>query len=337
MPPTTAAFTTFERNNFFYGLLMDAQRFQKDHRFFNEKRAMINRLGLGAGVLCGLDVRAAAGPGALAIIDPGVAIDGAGHELVISESRTIDPHQLTDDGGRPSGAPLTTGVVEIRLAYLEIETDPVPVLVPDCDHPGNCALSTIRESVTVIVRSSAGAPAPPIGCGLGTFPLPPEPGLHDLVAARVRKACPVPLADASIPIARVDLTTNAIDTVHGRPLAYSNRLLYELLVCLADRLGGAATRILRYVSGDGQQGAAGEVLDPFVVELVDSLGNPIAGELVQFTVSSGGGSVAAASATTAADGRASTSYTLGATPGVQQVTAKAVGTPFTVTFRATRV
>ena len=39
MPASTDALSAFERTNFFYGLLLDADRLQKDHAFFNGKRS----------------------------------------------------------------------------------------------------------------------------------------------------------------------------------------------------------------------------------------------------------------------------------------------------------
>jgi hypothetical protein len=336
MPPPTTTVSAFERTNFFYGLLMDADRFQKDHAFFNGKRWLLNRVAVGSGVLCGLDVRLAAGPSTKWIIDPGIAIDALGREVVVAESHAFDPFQPTDSQGRPAGAPLTAGTVEVCLAYSEIPTDLVPVLVPDCDGMGECAPSTIREGFTVIVRAAAAAAAP-AGCAL-PFPVPPEPGLHDLLAKRLNKGCPQPPPDSAIAIARIDLASKAVDTVAGRPLVYSNRLLYELIVCLAQHVGSAGNRILRYVSGDGQSGPASSALPKdLVVELVDALNVPVAGETVQFTVAPGGGGVVPASAVTAANGRASTTLTLGPATGDQQVTAAAVGTGFTVTFHATSV
>lgn len=337
MPPPATAIRAFERSNFFYGLLLDAERLQKDHAFFNGKRALLNRLTLGLGVVCGLDVRTVAGPPRQWFIDPGVAIDGMGREVVVAESYPFDPAQPTDDEGRPTGSPLTTGTVEICIRYHEVPADLVPMLVADCDGEGECAPSTIRESFVVIVRP-AEAVANPAACTLPGFPVPPAKGLHELLATRLRTACAPPPADSCIPIVRIDLGTMAIDTVTGRPLVYSNRLLYELVVCLAQHIASAATRVLRYVSGDGQSASAGTDLpNPLVVELIDALNNPVAAESVQFTVTAGGGTVATASVVTAADGRASTTWTLGAAAGEQQVTATAKDAAFAVTFRATSV
>jgi hypothetical protein len=332
MPPPTL--TVFERTNFFYGLLLDAERLQKDHAFFNGKRWLLNRLALGSGVLCGLGVRSVAGPPAAWFIDAGIAIDGLGREIVVAENFQFNPAQPTDNFGQPVGGPLAAGTVEICLAYSEVPTSPVPVLVPDCDGEGECAPSVIREGFVVIVREAK--PAPLVDdCALPAFPVPPATGLHDAFVQRLKIACPKPPDDACVPIAGIDLAKNTVDIVTGRQVVYSNRLLYELIVCLAEHVANTATRVLQYVSGDGQSATASTALaDPIVVQLVDQQNNPIKNEQVQFTVKTGG-SVGAASVATAENGRASTTWTLGAAKGEQQVIATAKNTAFAVTFRAT--
>lgn len=335
MPPA-ATVTAFERTKFFYGLLLDADRLQNDHAFFNGKRALINRLAIGSGVACGLGVRTVAGPPRQWFIDPGTAIDPLGREIVVPEALPFDAAQPTDDAGHPSGSPVTSGVVEVCLAYKEVASLPVAVLVPDCDGQGDCAPSTIREGVAVIVRA-AGAAKAPAGCGVPTMPVPLAAGLHPLIAQRVGAMPLQPPADALVPIARIDLAASTIDVESGRPLIYSNRMLYELIVCLAQHVASAAARVLRYVSGDGQSGPAGSDLpQPLIVALADTQNNPMAGETVAFIVSAGGGSVAAGSVITAADGRASTTWKLGAA-GPQEVTVTVGDAAFAVTFRATSV
>jgi hypothetical protein len=344
MPPTNGTLTPFERNNYFYGLLMDVERFRKDQTFLDGKRRLVNRLVTGAGVVCGLDV-VSAEPAGLVTIRPGVAIDALGREIVVPEPRTIDPRQPTDAAGQPAGPPLTTGVVELCLAYAEVKTDPVPVLVPDCDGPGTCAASTIRETHVVIVRP-ASAPTSPAGCTLGTLPAPAEPALHDALAKRLLAPCETPPTDPGIAIARIDLATSAIDPITGRPLVYGNQLLYELIVCLADSAGGPGpggtarpATLLRYTSGDNQAAGAGKTLAaPLVVEAVDALGGAIPGVTVQFEVTAGGGRVTASEDTTGADGRASTKWRLGPASSTknQEMRATASGTALTVVFHAQR-
>ena len=122
-----------ERNHFFYGMLMGAGEFQKDQSYFNHKRSLINRFVLGSGVVCGLNVvQDSETPGMLRI-EPGLALDASGNEIVVAAPVTIDPRRHTNDRGEPEGTPIETGTVEIRLAYAESKADHVPVLVADCD------------------------------------------------------------------------------------------------------------------------------------------------------------------------------------------------------------
>lgn len=80
------------------------------------------------------------------------------------------------------------------------------------------------------------------------------------------------------------------------------------------------------VTGDAQAGIAGSALPlPLVVKVTDVLGRPVPSQNVEFTVETGGGQVSPASMTTGADGRASTTWTLGPSAGAQQVMAQAVG------------
>jgi len=227
-----------ERNHFFYGLLMDVARFEKDARYANAKRSLINRMIVGRGVVCGLNVEA---DGDNIVISPGIAIDGWGREIILPEARSLDPRALTDDEGTPTGTNAADGaVVSICLAYAETDTDPVPVLVADCDTPGNCAPSTVLERPAIVVREPQDpAPAPP-ECALPQkFPLPPNPQLHTFLAERLTNGCPdlTTPADPCVALARITLgTPNEIDTVAGRQLIYSNALLYELILCLAARV-----------------------------------------------------------------------------------------------------
>lgn len=94
------------------------------------------------------------------------------------------------------------------------------------------------------------------------------------------------------------------------------------------------------VSGDNQTSLPGSTLaNPLVVQVKDSAGNPQSGVTVNFTVTSGGGSVSPNSAVTDSNGLASTSFTLGSVVGatnpvtnIVSCTASGIGS---VTFTAT--
>ena len=97
---------------------------------------------------------------------------------------------------------------------------------------------------------------------------------------------------------------------------------------------GPPTRVLSF-GGSGQSGFEGTALaSPLVVLVTDTYFNPVPNVSVAFTITAGGGSVAPASATTAANGRASTVWTLGPydQPQVATATVASVGN---VSFSAT--
>jgi hypothetical protein len=332
---SNGALAAFERNNYFYGLLMDESRFNKQELYFNQKRWLLNRRVLGSGVVCGLDVTADLQKPGMMFISPGVAIDGFGREIIVPTQVPVNPVKLTDDQGNPAGD-AQAGVTVICLAYAESLVDPVPVLVPDCDHPCNCACSTVREQFRTLVRQAdPNQPEPkPPACTLGEFPLPVDGALQQSLSQRISAVCPSLPADPCVALAYVDVATQTIKARMGRPLVYNNPLLYELILCLSARVNQLAqVRILRYVSGDAQSATKNTKLPhDLVVELVDWSGNQIQNPVLHFeAVGDHVGSLAPT--VVQADG-VHASWTLADALGVQEVIAKADGSPFIVKFNA---
>jgi len=94
---------------------------------------------------------------------------------------------------------------------------------------------------------------------------------------------------------------------------------------------------LAMVSGNNQNGVVGSTLtNPLVVKVSDQYGNGVSGVTVSFAVTSGGGTVSAASAITASNGQAQVSWVLGSTAGANTVQASA-GALIPVVFTATGV
>ena len=103
----------------------------------------------------------------------------------------------------------------------------------------------------------------------------------------------------------------------------------------ATSVGQAIPDSLAKVSGDGQEGTVGAVLDePFVVSVLDEDGAAIAGAVVSFSVTAGGGTLSATTATTDANGQARSRLTLGSDAGTNTVSATVEGLE-PVTFTAT--
>ncbi len=80
---------------------------------------------------------------------------------------------------------------------------------------------------------------------------------------------------------------------------------------------------LTKLSGDKQEGPAGAALSaPLVVVVRDQINNPFEGAQVTFTVTAGGGTLSTATDTTDANGRASSTLTLGSEPGTNTVSVR---------------
>ena len=83
---------------------------------------------------------------------------------------------------------------------------------------------------------------------------------------------------------------------------------------------------LTKVCGDSQEGTAGILLDePLVVLVSDEDSAAMAGVVVSFSVTAGGGTLSDTTATTNANGRAATRLTLGSEPGTNTVSATVEG------------
>ncbi len=89
-----------------------------------------------------------------------------------------------------------------------------------------------------------------------------------------------------------------------------------------DATATAVLGAIKTVSGNGQSATVGTVLSaPFVVQVLNSLGQPVPGQTVTFSTNAFSATVNPTSAVTDSVGEASTSMTLGTLPGVQDFTA----------------
>jgi Big-like domain-containing protein len=123
--------------------------------------------------------------------------------------------------------------------------------------------------------------------------------------------------------AGVQYTTASAPGLAGSPVTFTHRAT-----------SGSAT-VLERVSGDGQSALAGtSVPEPLVVRVKDGSGNPVADLAVTWVIGSGGGSLVPETSRTDGQGRASTRWTLGGTPGTNTATAVVSGVG-TVGFTAT--
>ena len=232
-----------QRNNYFYGKLMDVPHFQMEQRYGNTKRWLMNRLGLGSGVLCGLTVTI---KDKKVCVSPGVAVDGYGREIVVPHEVCLDPWTLTDECGCPKIPALSKTEahdVYLCLAYKECQTDFMPVLVTDCNTKQECVPGTTVEGYCVLVHE--GIPktinADSDLCKLITGTAATLADLRKRLCTGASTTCPTP-TEPCVTLATMKLspendgTIGNLDVCTYRSVVYSNAKLLDLILCLAERI-----------------------------------------------------------------------------------------------------
>ncbi|MEP6732787.1 MAG: hypothetical protein ABJE10_19235, partial [bacterium] len=257
------------RNRYYYGKLLDSYHLELEQSYGNSKRWMLNRLSLGAGVLCGLGVSASTDRTRIRV-SSGVAIDYWGREIIVPQnSQPFDPTQPMDDCGRPVGDPIRQGMITLFLCYHECEAEPAPAMVDECGDNA-CENGLIRERYRL--RVAQGTPAPPGSIDdaeCKTICAQPAPGVtrRTVICRTLDGSCVAP-DDSCIPIATFNIDNGIIgniDTCTFRTTVYSNAVLLDLILCLAERVDEccgpvAATKTIAIQDGDGQTAPAGQIV-----------------------------------------------------------------------------
>ncbi|KQV73493.1 hypothetical protein ASC64_18835 [Nocardioides sp. Root122] len=252
------ALHALERNLFFPRKLMEVRHWQAEQSYHRHARELVTRLGLGSGVLCGLEVRLTTSGSV--VISPGVGVDGHGRIVVVPRSVEVDPARPTDACGRPAGDPLDEGFTTVALCYHECGTDPVCMPPEGCDDEPRVVPSMVREAYAVSVTVGAGLRVglpdglceQVFGCdeceatsgedpgSEATFPHDAE-GRREVLDRLAPRRCAC--GEPCIPLATVALgEERALDT-GVRTVIRSNRELLDLLLCLADRVDECCSRL----------------------------------------------------------------------------------------------
>jgi hypothetical protein len=127
-----------KRNNYFFGKLLTAEDFQAEQQYFLEKHRLHNRLLVGFGVVTGLEVSTdhSSKDKTVIRIDPGLAIDCQGREIMVCELLEIS-------------VPVNEDTKYVCIRYAEKETDPIPI----CDEDG-LRNSRIEESSEITFQGT---------------------------------------------------------------------------------------------------------------------------------------------------------------------------------------
>lgn len=249
-----------KRNHYFYGKLLDELHLTMEQEYVNGKRWTLNRLALGSGVLCGLQVSVA---GSKLHVSSGVAIDGHGREIIVPQAVDIDPWQVAGTCDVTMVLdPAVTHSVYIALCYCERPADFMPALVTDCDTEDPCAPSTVVEGYRLVMIEDT-PPAVQLASDAlcealngGSDAADKRQRIVDLLT-HTPVDCNGPSDDACVVLATMTLETDGsiadFDEVTARSLVCSNELLFELLLCVK--------------GGKGDTGPPGPGLDPNLAKI----------------------------------------------------------------------
>ena len=248
----------FERNHYYHGKMLSARDLADEQKYFNEKRWLINRAILGWGIVCGLD--ASLDPSCL-VVEPGLALDCCGHEILVCERLTLslETFQRALGGNRPvdgaqgrpfdaaQGKPQTqyqgqTPPSSVRwvlcLEYKERCTEPVKP-VGGCSSKNGSEYNRIQDDYVLTIREWDKAcpddhddvccPVP----GLGS-----KTSLHHALTERAKKcphckdcACVVLATGTFDGSAQPPTVTLDPDSWKYRRLVYTNPALASVIRC----------------------------------------------------------------------------------------------------------
>jgi hypothetical protein len=208
---------------------MDVPQFELEQQYGLDRRRLLNRLTLGTGVACGLQLHL---KDKGICVCPGVAIDGHGREIVVPESVLVDPW-IVGDPGKTSELPRNVAhTVYLCASYAECLADPIPVAVTDgCRSDEAIELGTIVESFRIEIHEG----------------LPPDvkrPTLADAVARLDHASCAAPGPDCvvlGIASLAADGTVADIKMQIGRRAVVGTDLLLDIVLALAAQLATAST------------------------------------------------------------------------------------------------
>ena len=257
---------------------------------------------------------------------------------------------VTAGGGSLSAATVTTNQNGQAKSRLTLGTEPGT-------HTVKVSVERISQTVTFNAEATLPPPTPTrlsILSGENQEGLIGEPLTNPFIV-QVHDQYDVPLADAMVTFAvtagggSLSATTAITDqdgqakitlTFGTEPGTHTVQVSAEGIVEIVTFNAEATlppptpTR-LSILSGENQEGLIGEPLtNPFIVQVRDQYGNPMAGVAVRFVVRTGGGTLSNPTATTDANGQVDSTLHLGTAPGTNTVEVSVEGIAEIVTFRA---
>src|SRR5690606_18717422 len=132
-PCIPCGLTKFSRNHYFNGKLLVERDFVDEQVYHMAKRRLLNNVLHGHGTVCGLMLRQHPSPDCqphYIYVEPGVALDCCGREIVVTRNEPIHISALVEEAGLELDG---TQDLFVAIRYREQLAEQVPVILGDCD------------------------------------------------------------------------------------------------------------------------------------------------------------------------------------------------------------
>ena len=141
----------FERNNYFYGKQFTVRDLIQEQSYFNDKRHLVNRMVLGWGVVCGLDVRWEQEKRVF-VVDAGMAIDCCGREIIICEPQTVEFKDYDSHCRTVQEYKDVEHKFVLCLEYDECKSEPVHLQPVGCDDKERTEYNRVRDGYKLRIK-----------------------------------------------------------------------------------------------------------------------------------------------------------------------------------------
>ena len=237
------------RNNYFFGQLLDELKLNREQDYFTNMERLVNRLALGSGVLCGLEISFSA-DGKLCCLSPGVAIDPLGRVIIVPEQTSFDPRQIGDCSGRVTDTvPVErSAIVSVNLCYRECYADYSQYTPQDCDTHDHSAPETVIERfcVQVSLDRTENRVDQRIKKSLSTTAASATAHGRDLCEAVSRQWDGV-TEPACVPLGTIELAEGGnfgkVESCSSRTMIYSSTQLLDMILVLTERIDEGAKTV----------------------------------------------------------------------------------------------
>src|SRR5215213_57100 len=141
----------FERNNYFYGKQFTVRDLIQEQSYFNGKRHLVNRMVLGWGVVCGLDVTWDENSRQFTV-QTGMALECCGREIIVCKPHTVQFKDYDDHCRDAHGKQDYNCKLMLCLEYDECCTEPVDLPPVGCNDQERKEFNRIRDGFKVTIR-----------------------------------------------------------------------------------------------------------------------------------------------------------------------------------------